>query len=131
MDQVADFLTRIRNAQMARKNTVTVKSSSLKERIAKILHDQGYLKEVRFDHEKGYQGEIVITLKYDRVTKKPVIKRLVRVSKPGCRDWRGVDKLPRILGGLGIAIISTPQDLMTDKEARRKNLGGEVLCYVY
>ena len=131
MDQIGDFLTRIRNGQMAGHRTVEVKSSSVKKRIATILHDQGYLKDVAFDDEKGHQGVIVMTLKYEPVTKKPVIRRLVRVSKPGCRDWRGVDKLPRVLGGLGIAIVSTSQNLMTDKEARRKNLGGEVICYVY
>ncbi|MGB0356666.1 MAG: 30S ribosomal protein S8 [Cytophagales bacterium] len=130
-DPIADFLTSIRNALQANHRTVEVKSSSLKKHITQILCDQGYIRSFAFNDDKGYQGVIRITLKYDAVTKQPVIKKLVRVSKPGCREFREKNNLPRVLGGLGIAIISTSQNVMTDKEARKRGIGGEVICYVY
>ena len=129
-DPIADYLTRIRNAQQAGHRVVEIPSSKMKKSITEILYDQGYILKYKFDDE-GPQGNIKIALKYDRQTKEPVIKKLGRISKPGLRQYKGATDLPRIINGLGIAIISTSKGLMTDKQARRENVGGEVICYVY
>lgn len=129
-DPIADYLTRIRNAMMAGHRIVDIPSSNVKKRITEILYDQGYILKYKFDDE-GVQGTIKIALKYQADTKRPVIRKMARISKPGLRKFAKVDEIPRIINGLGIAIVSTSQGLMTDKEARKNNVGGEVLCYVY
>lgn len=129
-DPVADFLTRIRNAVMAGHKVVEIPASNIKKGITRILFEKGYILSYKF-LEEGPQGTIKIALKYDPRSKKPAIKSLERVSRPGLRRYTGVDDIPRVLNGLGIAIISTSKGLMTDKEAKTENLGGEVLCYVY
>ncbi|HFC98056.1 MAG TPA: 30S ribosomal protein S8 [Thermosulfurimonas dismutans] len=128
-DPIADMLARIRNALMARHKTVEIPASRLKREIARILKEEGYIEDYEFVAE-GPQGKIVITLKYDE-ERRPVIAGLKRVSKPGRRVYAGVKKLPRVMGGLGIAIISTSQGIMTDHEARRRGVGGEILCEVW
>jgi small subunit ribosomal protein S8 len=130
-DPIADYLTRIRNAQKAGHRTVSIPASNLKKGITEILYDSGYILKYRFDDEAGKQGMIDIALKYNKDTKVPVIKKLGRISKPGLRQYSSAEELPRIINGLGIAIISTSQGLMSDKQAREKHVGGEVLCYVY
>jgi len=130
-DPIADFLTRIRNAQMAGHRIVEIPASKLKKSITEILYKQGYILKYKFDDDEVYQGTIKIALKYLPNTKDPVIRKMGRISKPGLRQFARADALPRIINGLGIAIISTSQGLMTDKEARKQNVGGEVLCYVY
>lgn len=130
-DPIADYLTRIRNAQKAGHRTVSIPSSNLKKGITKILYDNGYILKYRFDMEAGKQGMIDIALKYDAKTKSPVIRKMGRISKPGLRKYAGADSIPRIINGLGIAIVSTSHGIMTDKEARKNNVGGEVLCYIY
>ena len=127
-DPIADFLTRIRNAQMAKSKVVEIPSSNMKKSITKILYDNGYILNYKFDDEKN---NIKIALKYNLQTKQPVIKKLERVSRPGLRKYTNVENMPRVLNGLGIAVISTSQGVMSDKDARTKNLGGEVLCYIY
>ena len=128
-DVVADMLTRIRNANSAKHESVEIPASNLKKAIAQILLDEGYI--AAYDVvEDGVQGKIVITLKYGPKGEK-VINGLKRVSKPGLRIYAGCEELPKVLGGLGIAIISTPKGVMTDKEARKSNHGGEVLAYVW
>jgi small subunit ribosomal protein S8 len=129
-DPISDFLTRIRNAMMAGHKLVEIPASNLKKDITKILYDQGYILNYKFVDE-GYQGTIKIALKYDRATKTPAIRKIERASKPGLRIYKGSEDLPRVLNGLGIAIISTSHGVMTDKQARRDNVGGEILCYVY
>jgi small subunit ribosomal protein S8 len=129
-DPIADYLTRIRNAVMAKHKVVEVPASNLKKSITKILYEKGYILNYKFVSE-GPQGTIKIALKYHPETKHPAIKSIKRVSKPGLRKYSGNKHLPRVLNGLGIAILSTSQGVMTDKEARQKNIGGEVLCYVY
>ncbi len=129
-DPIADYLTRIRNAQKAGHRVVEIPSSRMKRSVTEILYDQGYILKYKFDDE-GPQGNIKIALKYDPLTKEPVIKKLGRISTPGLRKYAGSGDLPRIINGLGIAIISTSKGLMTDKQARRENVGGEVICYVY
>ncbi len=129
-DPIADFLTRIRNAQMAKHKVVEIPASNTKKNITKILFDQGYILNYKFE-DNSVQGTIKIALKYNGETKQPVIKKLLRISKPGLRKYKSARELPRVLNGLGIAIISTSTGVMTDKEARAKNVGGEVLCYVY
>ena len=129
-DPIADFLTRIRNAQMAKSKVVEIPSSNMKKSITKILYDNGYILNYKFDDEKD-KGIIKIALKYNLQTKQPVIKKLERVSRPGLRKYTNVENMPRVLNGLGIAVISTSQGVLSDKEARAKNLGGEVLCYIY
>lgn len=129
-DPIADFLTRIRNAQMAKHKVVEIPASNTKKRITKILFEQGYILNYKFE-EKSTQGSIKIALKYNGETKQPVIKKILRVSKPGLRKYKSAKELPRVLNGLGVAIISTSIGVLTDKEARAKNVGGEVLCYVY
>ena len=130
-DPVADYLTRIRNAQQAKHRIVEIPSSNMKKNITKILYDQGYILKYKFDDEAGKQGVISIALKYDGKTNSPVIQKLGRISRPGLRKYAKSDEIPRIINGLGIAIVSTSKGLMTDKEARRSNMGGELICYVY
>jgi small subunit ribosomal protein S8 len=129
-DPIADFLTRIRNAQTANHKVVEIPASNLKKEMTKVLHDKGYILSYKFD-EEGPQGTIKIALKYHPITKSPAIKTIDRISKPGLRKYRGCAELPRVLNGLGISIVSTSKGVMTDKEARSLNVGGEILCYVY
>ena len=127
---IADYLTRIRNANNARHRIVEIPASKLKKEITKILFDQGFILSYKFE-EGTVQGTIKIALKYDKVTKEPIIRHIERASRPGLRKYAGADNLPRVLNGLGIAIISTSQGVMTGKKARELNIGGEVICYVY
>jgi len=129
-DPIADYLTRIRNAVRANHRVVEIPASNLKKEITKILFDQGYILSYKFD-DSTTQGTIKIALKYNKVTKEPVIKKIVRISKPGLRKYSSSKELPRILNGLGIAIVSTSHGVMTGKQAKQENVGGEVLCYVY
>lgn len=129
-DPIADYLTRIRNAVAASHRVVEIPASNLKKEITKILFDQGYILSYKFEDETA-QGTIKIALKYDRSTKESVIKKIQRISKPGLRKYAGADELPRILNGLGVAIVSTSHGVMTGKRAQQENVGGEVLCYVY
>ncbi|MBQ2064720.1 MAG: 30S ribosomal protein S8 [Paludibacteraceae bacterium] len=129
-DPIADYLTRLRNAIKAGHRVVEVPASNLKKELTRILFEQGYILNYKFE-EDGPQGTIKIALKYDQVNKVNAIKKLERVSTPGLRKYSGHKELPRVLNGLGIAIISTSKGVMTDKEAREQNVGGEVLCYVY
>ncbi len=129
-DPIADYLTRVRNAIMAKHRVVEVPASNIKRDITKILFEKGYILNYKFE-ENGPQGNIKIALKYNPETKHPAIKSIERASKPGLRKYAGSKELPRVLNGLGIAIISTSQGVMTDKEAREKGIGGEVICYVY
>ncbi|MFD2101627.1 30S ribosomal protein S8 [Flagellimonas iocasae] len=129
-DPISDYLTRIRNASKAGHRVVDIPGSNLKRQITKILFDQGYILSYKFEEDK-VQGNIKIALKYDKATKEPIIKKLERVSKPGLRKYSGSGDLPRVLNGLGIAIISTSHGVMTSKQAKQENVGGEVLCYVY
>ena len=131
MDTIGDYLTIIRNAIKARKKVVEVPRSYVKTEITRILFEQGYIVNYKIDEEKGVQGSIKIALKYDPSTGLPAIKKLGRISTPGLRKYSGSKELPRIINGLGISIISTSQGILTDKEARKSNVGGEVLCYVY
>ena len=130
-DPIADYLTRLRNSIAAKHRVVDVPSSNLKKEITKILFDKGYILNYKFEDENGPQGNIKIALKYDLKTKSPAIKVLRRVSTPGSRSYTGAKELPRVLNGLGIAILSTSKGVITDKEARNENVGGEVLCHVY
>ncbi len=130
-DPIADYLTRIRNAQKAGHRTVTIPASNMKKKITEILYDSGYILKYRFNDDSGKQGEIDIALKYLPGTKDPVIRKMGRISKPGLRQYSSSTDIPRIINGLGIAIVSTSKGLMTDKQARTANIGGEVLCYVY
>ena len=129
-DPIADFLTRIRNAVRANHRVVEIPASNLKKDITKILFDQGYILSYKFD-DSSVQGTIKIALKYNKETKEPVIRKIQRISKPGLRKYSSSGELPRILNGLGIAIVSTSHGVMTGKQAQRENVGGEVLCYVY
>ncbi|MGW8122902.1 30S ribosomal protein S8 [Roseivirga echinicomitans] len=129
-DPIADYLTRLRNAIKAKHRVVDIPASNLKKQLTSVLHEKGYILNYKFE-EEGPQGNIKIALKYNRVSKKPAIEKLLRVSKPGLRKYVGVEELPRVLNGLGIAIISTSKGIMTDKEARNLHIGGEVLCHVY
>lgn len=130
-DPIADYLTRIRNAQQAGHRIVDIPSSKMKKSITEILYDQGYILKYKFDEEAGKNGVIKIALKYDKATKQPIIRKLQRVSKSGLRQFSKAKDLPRVINGLGIAIISTSKGLMTDKQARKENVGGEVLCFIY
>jgi len=129
-DPIADYLTRVRNAVMAKHKVVEIPASNLKREITKILHDKGYILSYKFDKDEK-QGIIRIALKYHPVSKAPAIKSIKRISKPGLRKYAGSNSIPRVLNGLGIAILSTSKGVMTDKEARNEKVGGEVLCYVY
>ena len=128
-DPIADMLTRIRNALTVRKETVEVPASNMKREIARILLEEGYVKDVK-ETDDGYNGKLVITLKYAQ-DGTSVIGGLKRVSKPGLRTYSGAANMPKVLGGFGIAIVSTNRGIMTDKQAKAANVGGEVLCYVY
>lgn len=129
-DPIADYLTRIRNASRAGHRVVEIPGSNLKKEMTKILFDQGYILSYKFE-EDATQGIVKIALKYDKFTKEPIIKKLKRVSKPGLRKYVNSNELPRVLNGLGIAIISTSHGVMTSKQAKLEKVGGEVLCYVY
>ena len=129
-DPIADYLTRIRNANSAGHKIVSIPASNLKKEITKILFDQGYILSYKFEDDST-QGSIKIALKYDSYTKEPVIKKLERISKPGLRKYSDSESLPRVLNGLGIAIVSTSKGLMTGKNAKQSNVGGEILCYVH
>jgi small subunit ribosomal protein S8 len=129
-DPVADFLTRIRNAQMARHRIVEIPASNLKKRITEILYEKGYIMKYKFEDDSK-QGLIKIALKYDAQTKEPAIKSLERISRPGLRQYAKPNDIRRVQNGLGVSIISTSKGVMTDKEARTKNVGGEVMCNIY
>ncbi|HTO14931.1 MAG TPA: 30S ribosomal protein S8 [Edaphocola sp.] len=129
-DPIADFLTRIRNAQMAKHRIVEIPASNLKKRMTEILYDKGYVLKYIFE-EDNKQGLIKIALKYDPQTKEPVIRSLDRISRPGLRQYSKPSEIRRVKNGLGIAIISTSKGVMTDKEARANNVGGEVLCHIW
>ncbi len=130
-DPIADLLTRIRNAIMAGHKIVEAPASNLKKEVARILFEKGYILSYKVVEGDGPQGVLKIALKYNTKSKKPAIKEIQRVSRPGLRQYIGIDEMPRVLNGLGIAIISTSKGLMTDKEAKKEKIGGEVLCYVY
>ena len=130
-DPIADYLTRVRNAIKAKKRVVEVPASNLKKDITRVLFDKGYILNFKFDNEANAQGVIKIALKYNPVTKKPAIENLERISKPGLRKYTDADNLPRVLNCLGIAVLSTSKGVITEKEAKELNVGGEVLCYVY
>jgi small subunit ribosomal protein S8 len=129
-DTIADFLTRIRNAVRANHRIVEIPSSNLKKEMTKILKEKGYILDYKFE-DNDIQGVIKIALKYHPVTKAPAIHNISRVSSPGLRRYAGMNKMPRVLNGLGIAILSTSKGVMTNKEAKEQKVGGEVLCYVY
>ena len=129
-DPIADYLTRVRNAIKANHRVVEIPASNLKKEITKVLFDKGYIANYKFE-ENGPQGNIKIALKYNPISKIPAIRTLTRVSKPGLRKYASVDNLPRVLNGLGIAVLSTSKGVMTDKQARRESLGGEVLAFVW
>jgi len=129
-DPIADYLTRIRNAVKANHRVVEIPASNLKKEITKILFDQGYILSYKFD-DSTVQGTIKIALKYNKETKEPVIKKIQRISKPGLRKYASASEMPRILNGLGIAIVSTSHGVLTGKQAHKENVGGELLCYVY
>jgi len=129
-DPIADFLTRVRNAQMAGHRIVEIPASNLKKRITEILYDQGYILKYKFEDDSK-QGVIKIALKYDPQSKEPAIKSLERVSRPGLRQYAAPTEFRRVKNGLGVAIISTSKGVMTDKQAKAQNVGGEVLCYIY
>jgi small subunit ribosomal protein S8 len=130
-DPIADYLTRLRNAIQAKHRVVDIPASNLKKEITKLLKEKGYILNYKFEDEVGYQGNIKIALKYNPETKISAIKALERISKPGLRQYCHTEEIPRVLNGLGIAIISTSKGVITDKEAHALNVGGEVLCYVY
>jgi small subunit ribosomal protein S8 len=129
-DPIADFLTRIRNASSAGLKMVEIPGSNVKRAMTQILFDQGFITNFKFE-EDSKQGIIKIALKYNPSTKVPAITKLQRASRPGLRKYSGAEEMPRVLNGLGIAIVSTSKGVITDKEARKQNVGGEVLCYVY
>jgi len=128
-DPIADYLTRVRNAIRANHKVVSIPASNLKKEITKILFDQGYILSYKFEDNINHQGNIKIALKYN--SKTPAIKKLIRVSKPGLRKYANKETMPRVINGLGIAILSTSKGVITDKEARDLNVGGEVICYIY
>tara|TARA_B100000886_G_scaffold87392_1_gene57442 strand:+ start:2644 stop:3045 length:402 start_codon:yes stop_codon:yes gene_type:complete len=130
-DPIADYLTRIRNANLAGHRIVEIPASKIKKEITKILFDQGYILSYKFEETENKQGMIKIALKYDKLTKEPVIKKLQRISTPGLRKYSSSETLPRILNGLGISIVSTSKGVMTGKQAAKENVGGELICYVY
>jgi small subunit ribosomal protein S8 len=130
-DPIADYLTRVRNAILAKHRVVDIPASNLKREITKILKEKGYILNYKFEDDKGYQGNIKIALKYNPETNISAIKGLERISKPGLRQYCDSTDVPRVLNGLGIAVISTSKGVITDKEAREQKVGGEVLCHVY
>jgi small subunit ribosomal protein S8 len=129
-DPIADYLTRVRNAIQAGHRVVNIPASNLKKDMTKILMDQGYILNYKIE-EEGPQGNIKIALKYDAISKTPAIKDITRISKPGLRKYSSSTTMPRVQNGLGVAIVSTSKGVMTDKQARKENVGGEVLCFVY
>ncbi|HLT80536.1 MAG TPA: 30S ribosomal protein S8 [Cyclobacteriaceae bacterium] len=130
-DPIADYLTRLRNAIKARHRVVDIPGSNLKREITKVLFDKGYILNYKFEDGNHGQGNIKIALKYNQETREPAITQLKRVSSPGLRRYANVESMPRVMNGLGIAVLSTSRGVMTDKEARALNVGGEILCYVY
>ena len=130
-DPIADYLTRVRNAQMAGHKVVEIPASNMKKAITQILHNKGYILNFKFEETDNNQGNIKVALKYSSQTKLPAMKRLIRISKPGLRKYADSKTLPRVINGLGIAILSTSKGIITDKEARNLNVGGEVICHVY
>lgn len=130
-DPIADYLTRMRNAILAKHRVVDIPASNLKKEITKILKENGYILNYKFEDDNGYQGNIKIALKYNPETKLSAIKGLEKISKPGLRQYCNSSSIPRVLNGLGIAVISTSKGVITDKQAREQKVGGEVLCYVY
>jgi len=130
-DPIADYLTRLRNAWKSNHRVVDIPASNIKKEMTKVLHDKGYILNYKFEDTTNNQGNIKIALKYNPETKKPAVFHLERVSKPGLRKYSQADSLPRVLNGLGVAIMSTSKGVITEKEARELNVGGEVLCYVY
>jgi len=130
-DTISDYLTRVRNAIKANHRVVEIPSSNLKKEITKILFEKGYILNYKFETTENHQGLIKIALKYHPVTKQSAIRQLLRVSRPGLRKYSGVQTMPRVMNGLGVAIVSTSKGVMTDKEAKKQNVGGEVLCYIY
>ncbi len=130
-DSIADYLTRIRNAQQAKHKIVDIPASKMKKSITEILYDQGYILKYKFDDEAGKNGLIKIVLKYDFKTKEPVIKKLGRISTPGLRQYVKATDIPRAINGLGINIVSTSKGVMTNKQAEKENVGGELICYIY
>ena len=130
IDPISDYLTRIRNASKAKHRIVEIPSSNVKKAITEILYQQGYILNYKFDDNSGPQGTIKIALKYDSLTGQSTFRELRRISTPGLRKYSGSKELPRVLNGLGIAIISTSHGIMTEKEARNQNVGGEILCFV-
>lgn len=130
MDTIGDFLTRVRNAIKANHKIVEIPASGLKKEITKILKDKGYILDYKIEANK-VQDQIKIALKYHPATKQSAIRKIERISRPGLRKFVPLEKMPRVLSGLGIAIISTSKGVMTDKEAKKMNVGGEVICYVY
>jgi small subunit ribosomal protein S8 len=129
-DPIADYLTRLRNAVKAKHRIVEIPASNIKKEITKVLHDKGYIQSYKFENSNA-QGVIKIALKYNATDKQPAIVNIERISKPGLRKYKSAEELPRVLNGLGIAILSTSKGVLTDKEARTMHIGGEVLCYVY
>jgi|TARA_B100000678_G_C17947005_1_gene397596 small subunit ribosomal protein S8 len=129
-DPIADFLTRIRNAISAKHRIVEIPSSNIKKEITRVLHEKGFITNYKFEDD-SIQGKIKIALKYNARTKVSAIEKIDRISKPGLRKYVGIDNLPRVINGLGIAILSTSKGVITDKEAKKLKIGGEVLCYVY
>lgn len=130
-DPISDYLTRLRNAIKANHKVVEIPASNLKKEITKVLFDKGYILNYKFEQGENPQGSIKIALKYSPETRESAISSLERISTPGLRQYRGTDNLPKVLNGLGVAILSTSKGVITDKEARKMNVGGEVLCYVY
>ena len=130
-DPIADYLTRVRNAQMAGKKVVEIPASNIKRAITEILHDKGYILNFKFEQTANNQGNIKVALKYNTQTNMPAMKKLIRISKPGLRKYADSKTLPRVINGLGIAILSTSKGVITDKEARNLNVGGEVICHIY
>ncbi|MFC6998279.1 30S ribosomal protein S8 [Rufibacter roseus] len=129
-DPIADYLTRLRNAIKAHHRVVEIPASNIKKEITKVLYEKGYIQSYKFD-DSSVQGTIKIALKYDPATKQSAIVKLERISKPGLRKYVHLDEMPRVLNGYGVAILSTSKGVITDKEAKGLNVGGEVLCYVY
>ncbi len=130
-DPIADYLTRVRNAQMAGHKVVDIPASNMKKAITEILHDKGYILNFKFEETENNQGNIKVALKYNAQTKLPAIKKITRISKPGLRKYVDSKTLPRVINGLGIAILSTSKGIITNKEAKDLNVGGEVICHVY
>jgi small subunit ribosomal protein S8 len=130
-DPISDYLTRLRNAIKANHRIVEIPASNLKKEITRVLFEKGYILNYKFEDVVNHQGSIKIALKYHPITKVSAIKKLDRISRPGLRRYTGTENMPRVINGLGIAVLTTSKGVMTDKEARKLNVGGEVLCYIY